>query len=103
VVEGYISLLKPSELGLAGPQAKKVVQFLLEIPKELLSRSQREVVMMSLSPHILRTPDVMQFIGSDYWRQIVSLMVKLMGMPTFYEVRPFYDMLLRLTNNDNRK
>ncbi len=43
--------------------------------------------MKSLISHLPGGSDKAEAIGTEYWRPVLSLMVKLMGRPTFYEVR----------------
>ncbi len=81
------SMIDTSEAGRSGPQTRIAVRFLLDIPPEALSRSQREAAMKSLISHLPGDSDKAEAIGTDYWKLVLSLMVKLMGRPTFYEVR----------------
>lgn len=80
-------MVDTSKAGRSGPSTKVAVQFLLGVPMEVLSRTQRETVMKALVSHLPGDSDKVDAIGTEFWRPVLSLMVKLMGKPTFYEVR----------------
>jgi len=80
-------MITASKAGKSGPQTKIAIQFLLDIPPEAASRSQREAAMKSLISHLPGDSDKAKAAGAEYWKLVLSLMVKLMGRPTFYEVR----------------
>lgn len=42
--------------------------------------------MMSLVSHLPGDSDKPEKTGAEYWKSVLSLMIKLMGRPTFYEV-----------------
>lgn len=65
---------------------KIAIQFLLDVPPEALSRGQREAAMKSLVAHLPGDSDKAESIGTEYWKPVLSLMIKLMERPTFYEV-----------------
>ena len=75
-----------SKAGRSGPQTSIAIQFLLNVPDEVLSRTQRETAMKSLVSHLPSDSDKAEAIGTEYWKLVLSLMVKLMGRSTFYEV-----------------
>lgn len=79
-------MIETSNADKLGPQTNIAIQFLLDVPVEAMSRSQREAAMKSLVSHLPRDSDKAVAIGADQWKLILSLMVKLMGRPTFYEV-----------------
>ena len=79
-------MIDTSKAGRSGLQTRIAVRFLLDVPFETLSRSQREGAMKSLTSHLPGDSDKAEAIGAGYWRPVLSLMVKLMGRPTFYEV-----------------
>ncbi|KAL2016239.1 hypothetical protein VTK56DRAFT_4044 [Thermocarpiscus australiensis] len=84
-----ISLIDAPEAPRAGPSTKIGVQFLLDVPTEALSRAQREAAMKALVSRLPQDPDRPEDVGFEYWRPVLSLMVKLMGRPTFYEGMSF--------------
>jgi nucleolar pre-ribosomal-associated protein 2 len=79
-------MVDTSKAGRSGPSTKVAVQFLLGVPIEVLSRTQREAVMKALVSHLPGDSDKVDAIGTEFWRPVLSLMIKLMGRPTFYEV-----------------
>ncbi len=87
LIETVTSMIDTSKTGRSGLQTRIAVRFLLDVPPETLSRSQREAAMKSLISHLPGDSDKAEPIGTEYWRPVLSLMVKLMGRPTFYEVR----------------
>jgi nucleolar pre-ribosomal-associated protein 2 len=86
LIETIISMIDTSKAGRLGPQTKTAIQFLLDVPVEVLSRPQREAAMKSLVSHLPGESDKAEAIGPQYWMLVLSLMVKVMGRPTFYEV-----------------
>jgi len=87
LLETMISLVDTSKSGKTGNATKIAIQFLLDTPIETLSRPQREAIMKALVAHLPEESDKVKTIGPEYWRPVLSLMVKLMSRPTFYEVR----------------
>ena len=81
-----ISLVDTSKSGRTDNATKIAVQFLLETPIEILSRPQRETIMKALVAHLPEESDKVKTTGPEYWRPVLSLMIKLMNRPTFYEV-----------------
>jgi nucleolar pre-ribosomal-associated protein 2 len=79
-------MVDTSKAGRSGPQTSIAIQFLLNVPDEVLSRTQRETAMKSLVSHLPSESDKAEAIGTEYWKLVLSLMVKLMGRSTFYEV-----------------
>ncbi|KAK5664080.1 hypothetical protein OQA88_294 [Cercophora sp. LCS_1] len=59
---------------------EKHIRFLLDIPSELISRGQREALMEKL----LGGQTMGSTRGLGHWRLALALMVKIMGMPTYY-------------------
>jgi nucleolar pre-ribosomal-associated protein 2 len=80
-------MVDTSKAGRSGSSTKIAIQFLLGVPIEVLSRTQREAVMKSLVTHLPKDSDKVEAVGPEYWKPALSLMVKLMARPTFYEVR----------------
>ncbi|KAK4239993.1 nucleolar pre-ribosomal-associated protein 2 [Achaetomium macrosporum] len=68
--------------------AKLAVQFLLDTPIETLTRTQREAAMKSLVSK-LSGGKKSRVIGVEHLNLALSLMVKLMSRPTFYEGMSF--------------
>jgi nucleolar pre-ribosomal-associated protein 2 len=86
LIETILSMIDTSKAGRLGPRTKTAVQFLLDLPVEVLSRSQREAAMKLLVSHLPGESDKAEAIGLEYWMSVLGLMIKLMGRPTFYEV-----------------
>jgi nucleolar pre-ribosomal-associated protein 2 len=100
LVERVIPLIDIPKAGGLGSSTKLAVQFLLHVPIETLTRSQRETAMKALVSCFSKDLNKVEGHGPDYWKPALSLMVKLMGRPTFYEVRNqrslFFCVLLTL-------
>lgn len=79
-------MIDTSKAGRSGPQTKIAIQFLLDVPSDVLNRTQREAAMKVLVSHLPGDSDKAEAIGPEYWKSALSLMVKLMGRSTFYEV-----------------
>ena len=79
-------MIDTSKAGRSGPQTKIAIRFLLDVPPEVLSRTQREAAMKSLVSHLPADSDKVEAVATEYWKLVLSLMIKLMGRPTFYEV-----------------
>ncbi len=79
-------MITASKAGKSAPQTTVALQFLLDIPFEAISRTQREAAMKSLISHLPSDSDKAKSASADYWKLVLSLMVKLMSRPTFYEV-----------------
>ncbi|KAK0710990.1 Urb2/Npa2 family-domain-containing protein [Lasiosphaeris hirsuta] len=91
LVDTVISLIQPfkgAKSSKATPSTKAAVQFLINVPVEVLNRNQREACMKRL---ISQLPKKGKYDdnGLEYWRYVLSLMVKLMGSSTFYEDMSF--------------
>ncbi|KAL2164101.1 hypothetical protein VTH06DRAFT_3315 [Thermothelomyces fergusii] len=84
-----ISMIDTSKTGRLGPSTKVAIQFFLGIPIEILNRTQREAAMKALVSHLPGESDKAEAIGTEYWKPVLSLMIKLMGRPTFYEGMSF--------------
>ncbi|GAB1320138.1 Urb2/Npa2 family-domain-containing protein [Madurella fahalii] len=89
LIDALISQINTSKTGWQGPSTKVAIQFLLDVPAEALSRTQREAAMKSLVSHLPGDSDKPENIGPEYWKPVLSLMVKLMRRPTFYEGMSF--------------
>ncbi|KAK4039203.1 nucleolar pre-ribosomal-associated protein 2 [Parachaetomium inaequale] len=89
LIDTVISMVDTSKAGRSGPSTKIAMEFLLGVPIEVLSRTQREAAMKSLVTHLPRDSDKVEAVGPEYWRLALSLMVKVMGRPTFYEGMSF--------------
>jgi len=87
LVDTVISMIDTSKAGRSGPSTRVAVRFLLDVPVEVLSRPQREAAMKALVSYLPAESDKAEAVGTEYWKSVLSLMVKLMGRPTFYEVR----------------
>ncbi|KAL2137354.1 hypothetical protein VTI74DRAFT_3294 [Chaetomium olivicolor] len=109
LIETVISMVDTSKAGRSGPATKIAVQFLLDIPAEVLSRAQREAAMKALVAHLPQDSDKAEAIGTEYWKSVLSLMVKLMSRPTFYEGMSFSHLesigrcLLKIHKRSNRR
>lgn len=62
------------------------IQYLLETPTEAIDRTQREEIMKRLVGQLPTRTNKAEPIGMAYWRPALSLMVKVMEKPTFYDV-----------------
>ncbi|KAK0623003.1 Urb2/Npa2 family-domain-containing protein [Immersiella caudata] len=87
--DSHMDLLRTSRGTLFDQPVRLVVQFFNDIPTELLSRSQREALMSNLVPRLPLDSKAVKSAQFNDWRQVVSLMVKLMRMPTVYEGMSF--------------
>ncbi|KAK4123227.1 hypothetical protein N657DRAFT_672237 [Parathielavia appendiculata] len=109
LIETMISMIHTSKSGRLWPQTKTAIQVLLGVPTEVLSRTQREAAMKSLVSHLPGESDKPDAIAPDYWMSVLSLMVKLMRRPTFYEGMSFSHLesigrcLLKAHNRSNRR
>jgi len=85
-----VSVIELKAPGQLSASANGAVIFLLDIPAEAISRPQRETAMKRLVSLFRKSRG--QSIGvpspgeKQGWQSVLSLMVKLMEMPTFYEV-----------------
>jgi len=85
-----VSLIELKAPGQLSASANGAVIFLLDMPIEAINRPQRETAMKRLVSLFRKSRG--QSIGKPSpgekqgWQSILSLMVKLMEMPTFYEV-----------------
>ncbi|KAK3357629.1 Urb2/Npa2 family-domain-containing protein [Lasiosphaeria hispida] len=91
LVDTVISLIQPfkgAKSTKATPSIRAAVQFLIDVPVEAINRPQREACMKQL---ISQLPEKGKYEndGFEYWRAVLSLMVKLMGSSTFYEDMSF--------------
>ena len=86
LIDAIISLIDTSKAGRSGASTKIALQFLLDVPTEALNRTQREAIMKSLVSHLPGDSDKPEAISSEYWKSLLSLMVKLMARHTFPEV-----------------
>ena len=80
-------MIDTSKAGRSSTQTNIAIRFLLDVPDDVLSRAQREAAMKSLVSHLPGDAAKADAVGAEYWQLVLSLMVKLMGKPTFYEVR----------------
>ncbi|KAH6850119.1 Urb2/Npa2 family-domain-containing protein [Chaetomium sp. MPI-CAGE-AT-0009] len=107
LIDTVIPMVDTSKAGRSGPSTKIAIQFLLGVPIEVLSRTQREAAMKALVSHLPGDSDKPDAIGTEYWRPVLSLMVKLMGKPTFYEGMSFSHLesigRCLLTKRSNRR
>lgn len=62
------------------------IQSLLDTPRETLGRPRREQIMKRLVSQLPWEQSKKEEPRPDYWRRVLSLMVKLMDTPTFYDV-----------------
>ncbi|KAK4650494.1 hypothetical protein QC762_707930 [Podospora pseudocomata] len=106
LIDTVIKVIEESEAGTFQPSTKDAVLFLLNAPMETLSRSQREATMKTLISHVPQTSNKAGPLGVDYWEPVLSLMVKLMNEPTFYDGMSFSHLetvgagLVLTTGND---
>jgi nucleolar pre-ribosomal-associated protein 2 len=75
-----------SNVGRSAPSTAIAIQFLLNVPGETLSRSQREAAMKSLVSRLPGKADKPEASEAEYWQPVLCLIAKLMAKPTFYEV-----------------
>ncbi|KAK4190380.1 nucleolar pre-ribosomal-associated protein 2 [Podospora australis] len=108
LIDTIIPLVDTSKSARLNPSTKAAVQFLLE-SAEALDRRQRGAVMKSLMMHLPQTSDKAEAIGMDFWKPVLSLMVKLMEEPTYYEGMDFSHLeaigrcLLKIHRRSNRR
>lgn len=67
-------------------QTRIGIQYLLQTPTEAIDRAQRENIMKRLVGQLLAKTNKTEPIGMAHWRPTLSLMVKVMEKPTFYDV-----------------
>ncbi|KAK3379316.1 Urb2/Npa2 family-domain-containing protein [Lasiosphaeria ovina] len=89
LLETMISRIDSSKSGRSSSTTRAAVQFLLDVPMDALSRSQREDIMKRLVLPLCRNPDKPEKAGVEFWKPVLSLMVKLMSRPTFYDEMSF--------------
>ncbi|KXX74992.1 Nucleolar pre-ribosomal-associated protein 2 [Madurella mycetomatis] len=89
LIDAVISQINTSKAGRQRSSTKVAIQFLLDVPTEVLSRTQREAAMKSLVSHLPGDSDKPVNIAPEYWKPALSLMIKLMEKPTFYEDMSF--------------
>ncbi|KAK0732733.1 Urb2/Npa2 family-domain-containing protein [Apiosordaria backusii] len=89
LIDTVITVIDESEAGTFKPSTKDAVLFLLSAPMETLSRSQREAIMKTLIAHLPRASKKGGGLGVEYWKPVLSLMIKLMEEPTFYDGMSF--------------
>ncbi|KAL2270409.1 hypothetical protein VTJ83DRAFT_2593 [Remersonia thermophila] len=88
LVDIVISMIGAAKENLPRSQGRIAVQFLLDVPDEVLSRAQREAAMKSLVSRLPKESDA-DALDAQTWRLVLSLMIKLMNRPTFYEGMSF--------------
>ncbi|KAL1836372.1 hypothetical protein VTJ49DRAFT_5236 [Mycothermus thermophilus] len=93
LVDIVISMIDPANAYLSQSQARIAMKFLLDVPDEVLSRAQREAAMRSLVSHLPREIDAEYALDVQTWRLVLSLMIKLMSRPTFYEGMSFSHLI----------
>ncbi|KAL2145140.1 hypothetical protein VTI28DRAFT_7890 [Corynascus sepedonium] len=109
LVDTVISMIDTSKAGRSGPSTRVAVRFLLDVPVEVLSRPQREAAMKALVSYLPAESDKAEAVGTEYWKSVLSLMVKLMGRPTFYEGMSFSHLesigrcLMKVHKRSNRR
>ncbi|KAK3333475.1 Urb2/Npa2 family-domain-containing protein [Cercophora scortea] len=84
LVDQMISLIDTTKNGGSLASTRVAVQFLRNVPAEVMARQQREATMERLILQLPQNSDVPESIGTGYWQPVLSLMVKLMEKPTFY-------------------
>ncbi|KAK0709164.1 Urb2/Npa2 family-domain-containing protein [Lasiosphaeria miniovina] len=89
LLETMISRIDSSKSRRSSSTTRVAVQFLLDVPMDALSRSQREDIMKRLVLPLCRNQDKPEKVGVEFWKPVLSLMVKLMGRPTFYDEMSF--------------
>ncbi|KAJ4304062.1 hypothetical protein N0V88_001671 [Collariella sp. IMI 366227] len=89
LIDTVISMVDTSKASRSGCATKIAIQFLSDVPSEVLSRTQREAAMKALVSHLPKDSDKAEAIGTEHWKSVLSLMVKLMSRPTFYEDMSF--------------
>ncbi|KAK4194263.1 Urb2/Npa2 family-domain-containing protein [Triangularia verruculosa] len=89
LIDTIIKVIDDSEPGTFKPSTKDAVLSLLDAPMETLSRSQREATMKTLISHLPQASTNGSGLGVEYWKPVLSLMIKLMEEPTFYEGMSF--------------
>lgn len=86
LIQTFTMMIDPSKMGRTNRTTTIAISFLLRLPIELLNRNQREAVMKALVLQLPGDADKVKDDESEYWTAVLSLMVKLMERPTFYEV-----------------
>lgn len=70
-------------------QVNAAIHILLDLPPETLSREQREKIM----PSLLHLVDFQEGMDVELMTSLMSLMIKVMKRPTFYEGMKFVDLV----------
>ncbi|KAK1828412.1 nucleolar pre-ribosomal-associated protein 2 [Podospora conica] len=96
VVNKAISLIvasKSKSKSVRSTYATKIgIQYLLSTPTEAIDRPQREDIMKRLVGQLPTRTNKTEPIGMAYWRPALSLMVKVMEKPTFYDDMALVDL-----------
>ncbi|KAK4106118.1 hypothetical protein N658DRAFT_460365 [Parathielavia hyrcaniae] len=109
LVDTMVSKIDTSKAARSDSQTIAALRFLLAAPAEVLSRTQREAAMGSLVSHLPGGSDNPHSDSIEHWTAVLSLMVKLMGRPTFYEGMSFSHVesigrcLGKVHNRSNRR
>ncbi|KAK0673862.1 Urb2/Npa2 family-domain-containing protein [Cercophora samala] len=89
LIDTVLNVIDESKAGTFPPSTKDAVLFLLDAPMETLGRIQREATMKTLIAHVPQISKKGAALGVEYWKPVLSLMIKLMEEPTFYEGMSF--------------
>ncbi|KAK3375366.1 Urb2/Npa2 family-domain-containing protein [Podospora didyma] len=84
LVDKMISLIDTSKTGRSLLATKTAIRFMLDVPEEAISRSQREECMKRLISPLSRKLDKPEKVGTEFWKPVLSLMIKLARRPNFY-------------------
>ncbi|KAK1756122.1 nucleolar pre-ribosomal-associated protein 2 [Echria macrotheca] len=84
-----ISMIESFSSGDDSRLAKAALEFLLQVPREALGRDHREAIMTRLISQMRKAKGAKSVPGREFWRPALSLMIKVMEMPTFYEGMTF--------------
>ena len=85
LIDRLTAVIEENKAGLSSSTSQSAILLLLDIPIELILRERRETLFKALVGKSRR--DKKHELPVGCWKTVLSLMVKLMGRPTFYEVR----------------
>ena len=85
LIDRLTAVIEENKTGLSSSTSQSAILLLLDIPIEFILRERRETLFKVLFGKSCR--DKKHKLPVGCWKTVLSLMVKLMGRPTFYEVR----------------
>ncbi|KAK4143832.1 nucleolar pre-ribosomal-associated protein 2 [Dichotomopilus funicola] len=89
LIKAITMMIDTSKKGRSDLGTMVAIHFLLRVPIEIFNRNQREAVMKALVSQLPGDAEKVKDGESEYWTPALSLMVKLMERPTFYEGMSF--------------